>query len=138
MFQNVIKIYCIYSLIMRYMVRPHRAIFRQHIIKVTTALCTLSLVLLKYYIVIIIIIINLGVVRCLFFLSFALRPLCSTLGVPLSWSCVSCDIALRCQGYCKPYEAVIYLCEYGAKKMERRLVDTSFTVNLIRNYIELI
>jgi hypothetical protein len=41
---------------MRNMFRPHRAIFRQHIINESTALCTLSIVLLKYIIVIIIII----------------------------------------------------------------------------------
>jgi hypothetical protein len=48
---------------MRYMFRPHRTIFRQHIFKESTALCTLSIVLIKY--VIIIIIINFGVTGCL-------------------------------------------------------------------------
>jgi hypothetical protein len=44
---------------MRYMFRPHRAIFRQHIIKESTALCTLSIVLLRY-----VININFGIIRC--------------------------------------------------------------------------
>jgi hypothetical protein len=35
---------------MRYMFRPHRAIFRQHTVKESSALCTLSIVLLKYII----------------------------------------------------------------------------------------
>jgi hypothetical protein len=63
---------------MRYMFRPHRAIFRQHIIKESTALCTLPIVVLKYVVVII----SFGVMGCLFFLSFVLRPLCAPLGVP--------------------------------------------------------
>jgi hypothetical protein len=45
---------------MRYMFRPHRAIFRQHIVEKSTALCTLSTVLLKY-----IVVINFGIAWCL-------------------------------------------------------------------------
>jgi hypothetical protein len=72
---------------MRYMFRPHRAIFRQHTFKESTVLCTLSIVLLKYVVVIII---NFVVIGCLFFLSFVLWPICAPLGVPLTWLCVSC------------------------------------------------
>jgi hypothetical protein len=50
---------------MRYMFRPYTAIFRQHIIKEPAALCTLSIVLLKYVVVIII---NFGVIGYPFFL----------------------------------------------------------------------
>jgi hypothetical protein len=39
----------------RYMFRPHRAIFRQYIIKESTTLCTLSLVLLKYVVLLIVV-----------------------------------------------------------------------------------
>jgi hypothetical protein len=56
---------------MRYMFRPRRAIFRQHIIKESTALSTLSIAFLRY----IVIVINFDVMGCLFFLSFVLRPL---------------------------------------------------------------
>jgi hypothetical protein len=56
-----------------------------HFFKESTALCTLSIVLLKD-----VIIINFGVIGCLFFLSFVLRPLCAPLGVLVSWSCVFC------------------------------------------------
>jgi hypothetical protein len=48
-----------------------------HIFKESTALCTLSIVLLQYVVVII----NFGVIGCLFFLSYVLRPLCAPLGV---------------------------------------------------------
>jgi hypothetical protein len=41
-------------MIMFYKFRPHRAIFRQHIIKESTALRTLSIVLLKYVVVVIV------------------------------------------------------------------------------------
>jgi FtsH-binding integral membrane protein len=58
------------------------------------ALCTLSIVLVKY----VVIIINFGVIGCLFFLSFILRPLCGPLGVPLFWLCVSC--VDMCSLYC--------------------------------------
>jgi hypothetical protein len=68
---------------MRYMFRAHRVIFRQHTFKESTALCTLSIVLLKYVVVIII---NFGVIGCLFFLCFVLRPLCTALLVV----CVLC------------------------------------------------
>jgi hypothetical protein len=54
--------------------------------KESIALCILSIVLLQYVIVII----NFGVIGCLAFLSYVLQPLCAPLGVPLSWSCVSC------------------------------------------------
>jgi fumarate reductase subunit C len=63
---------------MRYMFRPHRVIFRQYIIKESTALGTLSVVLLRYVVVIII---NFDVMGCVFFLSFVLRPLCAPLVV---------------------------------------------------------
>jgi hypothetical protein len=110
----------IHSTFMRYMFRPHRAIFRQHIIKESTALRTLSIVLLRY----VVIIINFGIIGCsctigsfsrrarlhewvwviigcLFFLSFELRPLCAPFGVPLSWSCVSCvDLCSLCTYIC--------------------------------------
>jgi hypothetical protein len=62
---------------MRYMFRPHRAIFRQNTFKEFTALCALSVVVLKYVVVIII---NFDVIECLFFLSFLLRPLSAPLG----------------------------------------------------------
>jgi hypothetical protein len=51
MFKNVIKIYTLY------VYESHRAIIRQRIIKKSTALCTLSIVLLGY----IVLIINFGV-----------------------------------------------------------------------------
>jgi hypothetical protein len=55
--------------------------------KESTALCTLSIVLLKY--VVVVIIINFCVIGCLFFLSLVFRSLCAPLGVPLSWLCLS-------------------------------------------------
>jgi hypothetical protein len=58
-------------MLMRYMFRPHRVIFRKHIIKKSTALHTLSIVLLRY----VVIIINFGITGCLFFLPLELRPL---------------------------------------------------------------
>jgi hypothetical protein len=57
-----------------------------HLFKESTALCTLPTLLLKYDVVII----NFDVTGCLFFLSNVLRPLCAPLGLPLSWSCLSC------------------------------------------------
>jgi hypothetical protein len=63
---------------MRYMFRPHRAIFRQHISEEFTAVRTLSTVLLKYVVTIVI---NFGIIGCLFFLPFELRPLFAPLGV---------------------------------------------------------
>jgi hypothetical protein len=71
---------------MHYMFRPHRAIFRQHIIKESTALCTLPIVILQY----VVIVINFSVIGCLFFLSFVRRALCAPLGVPLLVLCVMC------------------------------------------------
>jgi hypothetical protein len=58
MFKNVIKIY-IHSMYMRYMLRPHRAIFREHIIKKSTALCS------KYWCYV------------MFVLPVVLRPFCA-------------------------------------------------------------
>jgi hypothetical protein len=54
----------IHSIFMGYMFRPHRIIFRQHIIQKSTALHTSSIVLSRY-----IIIINFGIIGCSFFLS---------------------------------------------------------------------
>jgi fumarate reductase subunit C len=72
MFKNVIKLH-IHFMFMCYMFRPRRAIFRQYVIKESTTLCTLSIVLLKY----VVFIINFGVTGYLFFLTFVLRPLSS-------------------------------------------------------------
>jgi hypothetical protein len=44
-----------------------------HLFKISTALCTVSNVLLKYVVVII----NFGVIGCVFLLSYVLRPLCA-------------------------------------------------------------
>jgi hypothetical protein len=75
-----------HSVFMRCIFRPQRGHLQAtHFFKESTALCTLSIVLLKY-----VVIINFVVIGCLFFLSFVLRPLCAPLGVPLSWLCVSC------------------------------------------------
>jgi hypothetical protein len=52
---------------MRYLFRPHRAIFRQH------TYLSLSIVLLKN----IVVIINLSAIGCLFSPSYVLRPLCA-------------------------------------------------------------
>jgi hypothetical protein len=67
--------FTLYMLI-RYVFWPLRTILRQ-----STALCTLSVLLLKY---IVVVIINFDVIGCLFFLSFVLRLLCAPLGVLLS------------------------------------------------------
>jgi hypothetical protein len=91
MSKNVTKIH-IYSTFMRYMFQPHMAISRQYIIKEFTALCTLSIVFLKY----VIIIITFGLTRCLFFLSFVLWLLCTQLGVPRPWSCICVDLCSLC------------------------------------------
>jgi hypothetical protein len=54
MFKMSLKYIYIHFVFMRYMFRPHRAIFRQHTIKESThcTVRTLSVVVLKYVIVI--------------------------------------------------------------------------------------
>jgi hypothetical protein len=82
-----------HSVFMRYLFWSHRAIFRQHTFKEFTALCTLSIVFLKYVVTIII---NFGVIGCLFFLSFVLRP-----SVP-HWMCRSLG-RVSCVDLCSLY-----------------------------------
>jgi hypothetical protein len=70
MFKNVTKIY-IHFMFMHYMFGPNKAIFRQHIMKGSTSLRTLSIVFLRH----VFNIINFGIVGCFFLLSFELQPL---------------------------------------------------------------
>jgi hypothetical protein len=70
-------------MLMLYMFRSQRATFGQQIVKKSTVLCNLSIVLLKD--VVVVIIINSVVVVCLFFLSYVLQPLCAPFGMPFPW-----------------------------------------------------
>jgi hypothetical protein len=68
-----------------YMFRPHKANFRQQIIKEFTALCNLSIAPLNY-----LVIINFGVLGDQLFLTFLLWPLCPIGCTAVLVMCVVC------------------------------------------------
>jgi hypothetical protein len=76
-----------------YMFQPHRAIFRQHIFKESTALCCAlgQIVLFRHVVVVIN---NFDDIGC-FLPIFFIAAVCVPLGVQLSWLCAS-SVALCC------------------------------------------